>query len=60
MMYSGIPAGDPSVAAFLAFRRFFQDNDLGSEIVGGDRSRHARCSESDDDDIGFDVPFVRH
>src|ERR1700712_893072 len=49
----------PRVAAFLTFRRLLQDNHLGSQIVGRDSGRHAGCSESDDNDIGFHVPFLR-
>ena len=60
MMYSISLSGDSRVAAFLTFRRFFQDNDLGPQIVGGNRRGDACGSESDDDDIGFDVPFVWH
>jgi hypothetical protein len=53
-------AGDSRVAAFLTFGGLFQDNDLGPQIVGGDGGGHARGPESDDDDIGFHVPFLRH
>ena len=53
-------ARDPGVAAFLAFGRFFQDDDLGSQLVGGDRSGHARRPEPDDDNICFYVPIMRH
>ena len=50
-------AGDARVAAFLTFGRLLQDDDLGAQIVGGDRSGHARGPETDDNDIGFDVPL---
>jgi len=53
-------ARDPRVAAFLTFGRLFQDDDLGAEIVRGDRCGHARGPEADDDDIGFDIPFMWH
>ncbi len=53
-------AGDPRVAAFLALGRFLQYDDLRSSIVSGDRGGDARGPESDDDDIGFDVPCVWH
>ena len=42
----------------LAFRRLFEDDDLGAEIVGGDGSGHTGGPEPDDNDIGFDVPMV--
>ena len=53
-------AGDPRVAAMLAFGRLFEDDDLGAEIVGGDRSGDTRRPEPDDDDIGFHVPILLH
>ena len=34
--------------------------DLGAEIVGGDRSRDTRRPEPDHHDVGFDVPITRH
>ena len=40
----------------LAFGRFFQDDDLGAEIMGGDGSPHTRCPEPDNDDIGIQIP----
>ena len=51
--------GDPRVAAFLALGRLFQDDDLGAEIVRGDRGGEPRRPEPDDDDIGFDIPGFR-
>jgi hypothetical protein len=53
-------ASDPRVAAFLTFRRLFQDYNFGAQIVGGDGSGNARGPEADDNDIGFDVPFLCH
>jgi len=35
-------AGDPRVAAVLAFGRLFEDDNLGAEIVGGDRGGDTR------------------
>ncbi len=53
-------AGDPRVAAVLAFGRLFEDDDLGAEIVGGDRRGDARRPEPDHDDIGFHIPILLH
>jgi hypothetical protein len=53
-------AGDSRVAAFLTLGRLFQDNDLGSQIVGGDRRGDARSPDPDDDDISFYVPILWH
>ena len=53
-------AGDARVAAFLAFGRLLQDDDLGAQIMRGDGGGHARCAEPDDDDIGLDIPLMRH
>ena len=39
--------------------RLFQDHDLGAEIVRGDGGGDPRRAEADDDDIGFDIPFIR-
>ena len=51
---------DPRVAPFLTLRGFLEDHNLGSQVMRGHRSGHTRGSESDDDDIGFDVPVVWH
>jgi hypothetical protein len=51
---------DPRIAAMLALGGLFQNDDLGAEIVGGDRSGDPRRSEPDDDDIGFHVPVLLH
>jgi hypothetical protein len=49
-------AGDTGVAAFLAFRCFLQHNDLGAQVVGGDRGGDAGGAKADDDDIRFHIP----
>jgi hypothetical protein len=41
------------VAAFLTFGRLFQNNDLGTKLVGSDSRGHACGPESDDDNICF-------
>jgi hypothetical protein len=51
-------AGDPGVAAFLTLGRFFQDDDLGSQIVRSDSRSYARCPEPYDDDVCCYVPFI--
>ena len=60
MMYSDTPARLPACCRLPAFGRLFQDDDLGSEIVGGDRSRDTRRPEPDDHDIGFHIPILLH
>ena len=49
---------DAGIPAILAFRRLFQDDDLGSEIVGGDGRGKPGRAEPDDNDIGFDIPLI--
>jgi hypothetical protein len=53
-------AGNARVAAFLALRRLFQQDDLRAKLVRGNRGGRACRSEADDDDVGFDIPIVWH
>ncbi len=39
----------------LAFPRLFEDQDIGAEIVGGDRSGKPRRPEPGNSDIGFET-----
>ena len=53
-------AGDPRVAAVLAFGGLFEDDHLSAEIVGGDGRGDARGTKPDNDDIGFHIPILLH
>ena len=43
----------------LALGRFFEDQNLGAEIMGGDGGGETRRPEPDDNDIGLDIPGFR-
>ena len=53
-------AGDPRVAAVLAFGGLFEDDHLSAEIVGGDGRGDTRGTKPDNDDIGFHIPILLH
>lgn len=53
-------AGDAGVATFLALGGLLQDDDFGSEVVRRDGGGDPGRTKSDDDDVGFYVPFMRH
>ena len=53
-------AGDARVAAMLAFRRLFEDDDFSAQIMSGDRRGDTGCSKPDHDDIGFHIPILLH
>jgi hypothetical protein len=42
-----------------AFRRLFEDQHLGPEVVGGDGSREPGRPDTADHDIGFEIPVGR-
>src|SRR5580658_10275304 len=51
-------AGDARIATLLTLGRLLQDNDLAAQIMSRDRRGHPRGAKSDDDDIGFHIPFM--
>ena len=53
-------ASDAGIAAFLAFRGLFKNDNPGSQVVGGDRRGYAGRPKSNDNNIRIDIPLIWH
>ena len=52
-------ARDARIAAFFAFRCFFQHQHFRAHVAGGNCGRSTRAAKTDDDNFRFLIPFLR-